>query len=846
MRKGPIIGLGLVLILATLAGLYQMRVQLLTAAFNATLEKSDIRLLRLAGLEIGWDGLEIEELVLGVGENNVRQSLQQVHLEYSLVEIRPQRLTASRMILNLPVTSEPAIDPPAEAGPLLTELVEQLLACPLESISITALEVNGSPLGSQHLQLQASWDDPHFSLLAQARDKQLRLRLQRTGPDQLLLTSQLSSDDQPIIQFTATVSRQGDQQQVQGEGRLVVAAFVPLLAMLMDLPSPAAAATGELVFQLSGLLDDDLSLLTQKQWRLLLMPETELGLTLKTAEEPALDGELRLSFLEPLAITLRLKSAEEFLVTLSGEGVALQLDEQPYSLGARGELSALHCEYAETLHCNSALDILLQAPELSVDGEEATTLTGLELQLSSQLSFDGDQLTATLAPGELMRVESLVQGDIEVSRPVLIADSAGTVNYQLDSGSVRLQVDRMLLLLPRAEMPQLNLATRLSLSGLEIFRDAKKPLQGRIHLSADSINLQAPGAWLPALAFEADVALDRQLLSIKGQVYSDERKPLLTFSADHQLQTQRGSGRILADTITFDADSNRLSRHFAHWPFEWDLYQGSVLSDVGVTWRSVEEGTEIQGKISQRMEGIAGVYQNIGFIGLDGDFEADFSFPDQLITTRPATLSLETLEVGVPIEAIQAHFLVDAARQQLILQTVEAHVFGGRVWTEDAVYHAGSAHNRIDIGVDGLRLGQLLALAGYDAVEGSGRISGLLPADVSATGVVMERGMLAAKAPGGVLRYSAEVTADTNPSLAPVIAALGNYHYNIFQVEADYLESGELVLEMLLRGHNPDYDQGRPIHLNLNITDNIPVLLKSLQSGRVIADTISKKLGGSP
>ena len=267
---------------------------------------------------------------------------------------------------------------------------------------------------------------------------------------------------------------------------------------------------------------------------------------------------------------------------------------------------------------------------------------------------------------------------------------------------------------------------------------------------------------------------------------------------------------------------------------------------MGVTWRSVGEGTEIRGKIRQRMEGLAGVYEDIGFIGLDGDFEADFSSPDQLVTTRAATLSLETLEVGVPIEAIQARFLVDAAQQQLTLQTVEAQLFGGRVWTEDAVYHAASTHNRIDIGVDGLQLGQLLALAGYDAVEGTGRISGLLPVDVSATGVTMERGMLAAKAPGGVLRYGAEVTADTNTSLAPVIEVLSNYHYNIFQVEADYLESGDLVLEMLLRGRNPDYDQGRPIHLNLNVTDNIPVLLKSLQSGRVIADTISKKLGGSP
>jgi len=838
MRKGLLIVL--ILLLASLAGLYQMRIQLFTTAFNTALEQSDIRLLRLAGLEIGWHSLKIEELVLAVGEARAQQSLQQVHLEYSLVNIRPIRLTASRVILNLPATASRA-----EARPLLSELAEQLLAGPLESIAIGALEINGSPLLRQSLQLQASWGNAGFSLLVQEQDKQLRLQLQRTGPDQLLLTAQLSRDDQLITELTTTVFRRGDRQQLRGEGRLTVAAFVPLLAPLMDLPAAVTTATGELVFELTGLLNDDLSLLTQQQWQLLLLPETELGITLITAQAPALNGALRVNFVQPLVVTLQPKSAKEFLLTLSAEKLAFQLEERSYSLTLHGELSALHCEYAQTLHCNSELAILLQAPELTVGGDEATILTGIRLQLLSQLTLDDRQLTATLTPGELLRVKSLVQGDIKLSQPVLIATSAGSLHYQLDSRSVRLQVDRMQLLLPQVETPLLNLATRLDLSGLELIRDVNQALHGRIHLSADSINLQSADVWLPALGLEADVALDQQRVSINGQLRSDKRKPLFTLSADYQLQTGRGSGRLLADTITFDSDSNRLSQYFAHWPFEWDLYQGSVMVDVGLTWRDVEEGTEIRGHISQRMEGLAGVYKEVGFVGLDGEFEADFSSPDQLITTRTATLSLQTLEVGVPVNAIQARFLVDTSQQQLTLQAVEAHLFGGRLWIEDAMYHAGSGHNRIDIGVDGLQLDQLLALAGYDAVEGSGRISGLLPVDVSASGVTMKRGMLAAKAPGGVLRYRADVGSGINPSLAPVVDALSNYQYNIFQVEADYLENGDLVLEILLRGRNPDYQQGRPIHLNLNVTDNIPVLLKSLQSGRVIADTISKQLGGS-
>jgi hypothetical protein len=361
------------------------------------------------------------------------------------------------------------------------------------------------------------------------------------------------------------------------------------------------------------------------------------------------------------------------------------------------------------------------------------------------------------------------------------------------------------------------------------------------------LNLQGVGGWLPALAFEADVSIAQQLLSIKGQVHGRQQKPLFDLSADYQLDTQIGSGRILVDSFSFDADTNRLSQHFSHWPFEWDLYQGELMLDVSATWqgagKGAGEGTEIRGKISQRLDGLAGVYEDIGFIGLDGNFEADFSYPDQLITNKAATFSLETLEVGVPIKNIHARFLVDAAQQQVTVQTAEAQLFGGRVWTEDAVYRTDGDPHRIDIGVDGVQLSQLLDLAGYVAVQGTGRISGLLPIDVNGKAVKMKRGMLAARAPGGIVRYHADIGAATNPALTPVMDALSNYHYTIFQVEADYLDNGDLILEMLLRGRNPDYEEGRPIHLNLNVTDNIPMLMKNLQSGRVITDIISRKLG---
>ena len=58
----------------------------------------------------------------------------------------------------------------------------------------------------------------------------------------------------------------------------------------------------------------------------------------------------------------------------------------------------------------------------------------------------------------------------------------------------------------------------------------------------------------------------------------------------------------------------------------------------------------------------------------------------------------------------------------------------------------------------------------------------------------------------------------------------------------DYRTSGELALAVRLQGLNPDVNNGQRINLNLNISDNIPDLLRSLQAGRSIADTLERQL----
>ncbi len=745
---------GLILFLAVLVGVYQLRIQLLTTAFNAALKQADIRLLQLEGLDVGWDGLFIDRLLLAVGNDSAPQLLESIHLTYSILDIQPHSLTVKHAVLTVPDSSGEQVD---DSLLLLTDVLDQVMAGPLQFISVDVIELDGaaSPALSPPLSLQINWEDDEVSLAVKDQDRALLLQLQSMIPGRQSLAVELVESGRSVVEFTATITQEKNRHFIEGEGSLWLDTALPLISNMVDVSRPLDTVSGELLFLLSGDLDDNI------------------------------------------------QAMQDITLSLVGNEISWQLD-----------------------------------------GDQPTVVQQLWLNLSGQLTLDDEQLSAVVNPGEWLRIQSLTQGDRVFNEPSLIAGSLGSFNYKLGTGELNLGVSELQLGLPQVEMPDVNLATSIGLRGLAVNRDANGVIGARVHLLTDSMNLQRPDIWLPVPVLDFELVIAGNNVSANGVLRGGGQKALFDVELSHALDTGSGAARVVASTLAFDADENRLSAYFPYWPFDWDIYEGELEIDLGLRWKNAEQATEIQGEIKQRLRGVAGVYGEIGFVGLDADFSAVLQSPDQLISLKPAVISLQSLDVGVPIEAIELRFLLNAARQELTLESLEARIFDGRVWIEDAVYRLNRDHNAIYIGVDGIRLDKLLELTGYDAIEGSGTISGLLPLDVSEAGITMTRGMLAARAPGGVFRYHTEIVAGTNPAMVQVIEALNNYHYSVFQVEADYLDNGDLVLAMVLRGSNPGLQQGRPIHLNLNVTDNIPMLLKSLQSGRVIADTVSGKLGG--
>ena len=72
--------------------------------------------------------------------------------------------------------------------------------------------------------------------------------------------------------------------------------------------------------------------------------------------------------------------------------------------------------------------------------------------------------------------------------------------------------------------------------------------------------------------------------------------------------------------------------------------------------------------------------------------------------------------------------------------------------------------------------------------------------------------------------------------------ALSNFEYETLTSTVGYSKDGDLVLQLQLAGRNPDFEDNRPVVLNLGIENNVPQMLKSLQAARAVEEILEKRL----
>ena len=189
----------------------------------------------------------------------------------------------------------------------------------------------------------------------------------------------------------------------------------------------------------------------------------------------------------------------------------------------------------------------------------------------------------------------------------------------------------------------------------------------------------------------------------------------------------------------------------------------------------------------------------------------------------------------------------DARRSQIDLKGLQlsANTLGGSIFSDDFWFDLTGENGNLVLQLRQLDLLQVLSLEDEE-FHSEGKLIGTIPVRIEQGNVIVDHGSVQTVAPGGLLQYNPSESviklAESSQQMATVLTALKNFHYDSLDAELNFGSDGILRMDTSLEGHNPDFEQGRQIHFNLTVEEDLVSLLKSLQLTDRFADQIEKRM----
>ena len=514
----------------------------------------------------------------------------------------------------------------------------------------------------------------------------------------------------------------------------------------------------------------------------------------------------------------------------------------------------------------------------------STLLTNLPAALRpSQLNISVEPVATQMTPGQLpvqLRVEAQGGTPSSLQARMRLATSPYALDIEqarLQTRSTRLQLDGLTLQ---------NLDARLDFSGRADLRKLELQLQPSSRVSLARL---ATG---DILASQLSAALPRTLaLQIERNVEqptawrTEGPLELRLGRLEHpQLLSQgwRWNGQLKADATALNATGpasndvgltlalnveqhwngplhvgaklqeiflragNPLARSLSAWPAALELSSGR-LSGEGKLALPTGGGTPTA-SLTLDARGLAGIFDRSEISGLDARLTAGLQ-RDRL-RLDIGELRLAEINPGFTFGPLLLRGHYEAAVDQptqgrLTWQTAETRILGGRFWLPAGTLDLAAPQQRLSARLEGVQLGDVLAAYPTEGLSGSGLIDGSFDVQRSAEGLSVRDGKLAARAPGGVLRFRSpkiEALGQANPAMKIVTEALHDFHYDLLTSDVRYDENGKLNLGLRLNGHNPTLEGGRPINFSINLEEDIPALLTSLQLSDRVSETIQRRV----
>ena len=354
-----------------------------------------------------------------------------------------------------------------------------------------------------------------------------------------------------------------------------------------------------------------------------------------------------------------------------------------------------------------------------------------------------------------------------------------------------------------------------------------------------------------AIGFDATPALVKVGLVAE----TADQSVKVTGRITHDLTTNQGTLRAMLAPRPFAPSGKTLGGLITPWEYPFDVTSGKLGLSAVVTWeaplRHVSSGIDggrkpggiavKRGEVAITAKDLDGYYQDIVVQGVSTTIYLNATSLNDITMAGPAELRIGRIDSGIEFENIaltlqlgRLGFGRGAGRPVVDLTDVSMDTLGGRVSSSRIHVDPARPPSRFTVRLDGLSLDRLLQLEQQQGLEGTGVLDGRVPITLNGETITIRDGRVAVRPPGGVIRFAPQeetrlMLVQAKPEMDLVLRALENFRYDVLRAVVNYQEDGTLLLETRLEGKNPDMKEAPPVHFNLNVEENIPALLESVQ-----------------
>ena len=382
----------------------------------------------------------------------------------------------------------------------------------------------------------------------------------------------------------------------------------------------------------------------------------------------------------------------------------------------------------------------------------------------------------------------------------------------------------------------------LQLDGLSLQGQSVTPFAMQIHspISAHIAKLNIEQLHQQNWDFSGNLSGELPQLMLSGNLTGQQG---LSLTTDIRLLENSVQGSATLKEIFFKA-GNPLQKTLKDWPELISFNSGRLRSQIDFT---LSDNAPLKLTVNGSASGLTGIVNRSELKNLGLQFNGQLS--GQALKLSIANLTIEQLNPGIPIGPIELKDALYQADLNNLLQGVaswqnmQANLLNGKVWLNAQQFDLKQPQI-LPLQVQGLELQELLKVYPAEGLAGRGTIDGQLPIHFVDGTFYIEAGQLQARQPG-VLQFQSDkihALGQSNPAMRLVADALEDFHFNLLSSTLSYDQSGKLLLNLRLEGKNPAIEKGRPIHLNVNLEEDIPALLASIQLSGQVSEIIQKRI----